>query len=397
MEFTRLVILGSTGSIGQNALSVVAEQAGAIQVVALTAQSSWEKLFEQCYHFRPHYAVISDPTYFSALRDKIQSHSLPTVVLSGSEALSMVAQLPEVDHVLAGIVGAAGLLPTLAAVQAGKRVLLANKEALVMSGECLMAAAKRSKATILPVDSEHNALFQCMPAGYQTGTTPVDVSKLILTASGGPFLHFSAKECERVTPEMACCHPNWTMGKKITVDCATLMNKGLELIEASYLFQCELDRLEAVIHPQSVIHSLVEYTDGSMLAQLGSSDMRIPIAYCLGWPQRIASGAKRLSLTEIGTLTFYPPDPQQFPCWRLAREALIVKNAAPTVLNASNEVAVQAFLAGKIRFTDIAVVVESVMNKLNNIPLSTIEAILSMDAWARKEAMRVAAKREQYV
>lgn len=383
----QITLLGSTGSIGESALRVIDLHPDRFRVFALSANTSWEKLFEQCCRHKPVYVVMLDPICASKLSDKIKQQGLSTVVLTGTEGLFMITAHPDVDAVIAGIVGAAGLLPTLSAVEAGKQVLIANKEALVMSGELLIQAAKKANAVLLPLDSEHNALFQCMPAGYRAGTHPDGISRLILTASGGPFLDFTLAALAKITPEMACQHPNWKMGKKITVDCATLMNKGLEVIEAAYLFQCSLDEIEVVVHPQSIIHSLVEYQDGSLLAQLGVPDMRIPIANALAWPERIISGANRLSLIDVQQLTFYAPDLVRFPCLKLAFEAINLKKGAPTVLNASNEVAVQAFLNGALGFTEIPIVVAKSLAKYFDRAVDTIEAILELDQEVRVDAM----------
>jgi len=380
-----ICILGSTGSIGQNTLAVIALYPEQFKVIALTAATSVDKLFEQCCAFKPRYAVMMDERSAKVLQDKLKAHNIPTQVLQGINGLCEVAALPQVSKVVAAIVGAAGLLPTLEAIKAGKQILLANKEALIMAGDLFMATARHSGASFLPVDSEHNALFQCMPNGYQTGHRPIGVEKLILTASGGPFLNTDLSEFSRVTPEMACQHPNWKMGKKITVDCATLMNKGLEVIEASKLFQFKEDEIEVVVHPQSVIHSLVEYTDGSVLAQLGTPDMRIPIAYCLAWPKRIASGAAKLSLSQIKQLTFFEPDTQKFRCLDLAFQALTLGKAAPTVLNASNEVVVDAFLKEQMCFSKIPTIIERVLEKLYDLSAVSLDDIVMADKFARKE------------
>lgn len=383
-----ITILGSTGSIGMNTLNVIAQHPNLFKVVALSASVSVDKLFEQCCLFKPAFAVMADEEAAKQLTAKLKAQQLKITVLSGNQGLCQIAELPEVKKVVAGIVGAAGLLPTLSAVKAGKEILLANKEALVMAGNLFFLEAKRSGAILLPVDSEHNALFQCMPAGYITGTQPEGVQRLILTASGGAFLHLPFEEFDRITPEMAICHPNWKMGKKITVDCATLMNKGLEMIEACHLFQFNTDRVDVVIHPQSIVHSFVEYSDGSLLAQLGTPDMKIPIAFCLAWPQRIHSGAKRLSLTEMGQLTFMTPDLQKFHCLSLAYEAANLGKAAPTVLNASNEVAVHTFLQGDMRFCDIPSMIEEVLHKLFDLSAETLDEIIYADHVARKETMK---------
>lgn len=387
MTISGICILGSTGSIGQSTLEVIKLHPNIFKVIALSAQNSVDKLFEQCCYFKPVFAVMANKEAAKKLRTKIQASLLDVTVLDGLEGLCTIAQLPSVHKVVAAIVGAAGLLPLMSAVEAGKQILLANKEPLVMAGDLLLAKAKQSQAILLPVDSEHNALFQCMPDGYVTGTRPKGVHKLILTASGGPFLHTATRELKAVTPQMAVKHPNWKMGEKITIDCATLMNKGLEVIEACKLFQFSPDEVEVVIHPQSIIHSLVEYVDGSVLAQLGTPDMRVPITHCLSWPNRLRSGAKRLSLTEIGQLTFLSPDKDKFRCLPLSIEAISLGNAAPTVLNASNEVAVQAFLQSRMRFTEIPVIIEKILNKLYNLSAATMEEILWADKVAREQAL----------
>jgi len=382
-------ILGSTGSIGQSTLSVLAAHPDKFKVVALSASTSVDKMFEQCCAFRPSYAVLMQPQEVKLLQGKLNAAGVKTEVLCGIEGLCHIAGLPEVVKVVAAIVGAAGLLPTLGAIKAGKQILLANKEALIMAGDLFLSTARQSGAMLLPVDSEHNALFQCMPAGYQTGTRPTGVSRLILTASGGPFLKTEQAAFKQITPEMACQHPNWKMGKKITVDCATLMNKGLEVIEASKLFHFNQDEIDVVVHPQSVIHSLVEYADGSLLAQLGTPDMRIPIAYCLSWPERIASGAPRLSLTEVANLTFLTPDVNKFRCLSLAYQALKLGKAAPTVLNASNEVVVDAFLKQQMCFSQIPSIIETVLEKLYDLSAISLEDILLADKLAREKTFEL--------
>ncbi len=389
MKPAGICILGSTGSIGQNTLAVIAAHPERFQVVALTAFTSVDKLFEQCCTFKPRYAVLMHSQDATALQNKLRVAGSKTQVLCGTEDLCQVAALPEVDKVVAAIVGAAGLLPTLSAIKAGKHILLANKEALIMAGDLFLATAKQSGAVLLPVDSEHNALFQCMPPGYQTGQRPVGVTRLTLTASGGPFLQRERTTFKEITPEMACQHPNWKMGKKITVDCSTLMNKGLEVIEASKLFGFNQNEIDVVIHPQSVIHSLVEYADGSQLAQLGTPDMRIPIACCLAWPERIVSGAPRLSLTEIGQLTFLPPDMQKFKCLALAYQALSVGNAASTVLNASNEVVVGAFLQRQMCFSRIPSIIEAVLETFYDLAANSLEEILLADKLAREKTFHL--------
>ncbi|MBS0286328.1 MAG: 1-deoxy-D-xylulose-5-phosphate reductoisomerase [Proteobacteria bacterium] len=379
-----VTILGATGSIGQNALNIISQHPDKFKVIALSAYQNVGTLFEQCKQFKPAVAVMVDEALAIQLADLLKAENLPTQVLSGSEGLETIAKHPQSIKVVCGIVGAAGLLSTLSAVKAGKQVLIANKEPLVMAGDLLIDLAEKSGATLLPVDSEHNALFQCMPANYKTGSKPEGVKQIILTASGGPFLNFSQQALESVTPEMACTHPNWRMGKKITVDCATLMNKGLEVIEASKLYRLNADEIDVVIHPQSIIHSLVEYIDGSLLAQLGVPDMRVPLTHCLAWPWRETSGANRLSLTEIGNLTFLKPDKVKFRCLELAYTALRLGNAAPCVLNASNEVAVEAFLNGHIRFLDIPFLNETVLQQYAHLGALTLDEILQADALARK-------------
>jgi 1-deoxy-D-xylulose-5-phosphate reductoisomerase len=381
-----VTILGATGSIGVSTLDVLARHPQRYRVVALTANTQAERLFEQCQRFHPEIAVLRDHNAAARLEEMIQRAGLRTQVLAGPEALQNVARDAGSDIVMAAIVGAAGLLPVLEAVRAGKRVLLANKEPLVMSGPVLMQEARRSGAEILPIDSEHNAIFQCMPAGYRTGDKPAGVRRILLTCSGGPFRTTPVEALERVTPDEACAHPRWAMGRKISVDSATLMNKGLELIEACRLFDVTPDQVQIVIHPQSVIHSMVEYTDGSVLAQLGNPDMRTPIAHALAWPERIESGVQELNLFDIARLDFAPPDLARFPCLRLAQDAARVGGTAPAILNAANEEAVNAFLERRIRFTQIAKTIEYA---LASVPVSddtSLETILLSDARAREAA-----------
>lgn len=384
MDKSGICVLGSTGSIGQNTLSVLANHADRFEVIALSAFQAVEILFEQCCRFRPQFAVMVDPKAAKHFKDRCEQAQLPVTVLSGSESLNFIAALPQVSQVIAGIVGGAGLASTLSAAKAGKRILLANKEALVMSGSLLLRLVETHGAQLVPVDSEHNALLQCMPPGTITGKRPVGVEKIVLTASGGAFLNTPSDQLHDVTPEMACQHPNWKMGKKITVDCATLMNKGLEVIEASLLFQMPAEEIEVVIHPQSVIHSLVSYEDGSFLAQLGTPDMRIPISYALSWPHRLSTTCHRLNLIEVGQLTFLKPDLVQFPCLGLAYEALRLGQAATTVLNASNEIAVSAFLNQEIPFTRIPAVITEVLHRLYDQSDASLEAILEADLKARE-------------
>ena len=381
-----VTILGATGSIGVSTLDVLARHPQRYRVVALTANSQAERLFEQCQRFRPEKAVLRDPAAAARLEALVRQAGLRTQVLAGPEALELVARDPGSDIVMAAIVGAAGLLPVLEAVRAGKRLLLANKEPLVMSGPVLMQAARDSGAEILPIDSEHNAIFQCMPAGYRTGDKPAGVRRILLTCSGGPFLNTPVEALQRVTPDAACAHPRWAMGRKISVDSATLMNKGLELIEACRLFDVAPEQVQIVIHPQSVIHSMVEYTDGSVLAQLGNPDMRTPIAHALAWPERIESGVRQLDLFDIARLDFAPPDVARFPCLSLAQAAARAGGTAPAILNAANEVAVNAFLENRIRFTDIASVIEHALASVRVSDDAALESILASDALAREAA-----------
>jgi len=379
-----ICLLGSTGSIGLSTLDVLRLNRDKYSVIALTANKNIERLLEQCIEFKPSYAVVVDQDLAEVFNKKIKlSEAADTKVLSGIEALEFVAQLPEVDIVVAAIVGAAGLLSTLTAAKAGKKLLLANKESLVVSGDLLMSAVKEGKATLLPLDSEHNALFQCMPEGYQTGQRAKGVRKLILTASGGPFLNLGLAELENVTVEQACAHPNWSMGRKISVDSATMMNKGLELIEASYLFNMPADLIDVLVHPQSIIHSMIDYVDGSVLAQLGNPDMRTPIAHALAWPQRHASGVSPLDFMLNKQLSFEKASFEKFPCLRLAFEALNMKGTAPAVLNAANEVAVEAFLNKKIRFIDIPNIIEKVINDTTIRPADSIDSVLQADKETR--------------
>lgn len=383
----QISILGSTGSIGVNTLDVVARHPDRFQVYALTAHNNVETLAQQVVTFQPRYAVVKDQRTAELLRARLSNQSKTTELLWGGEALCQVASEAEVDCVMAAIVGAAGLLPTMAAVNASKRVLLANKEALVMSGALFMQAAQQSGAEVLPIDSEHNAIFQCMPPHYSEGLAKVGVRRILLTGSGGPFRDTPIAELASVTPAQACAHPNWSMGRKISVDSATMMNKGLELIEACWLFNADYRQVEIVIHRQSIIHSMVEYSDGSVLAQMGNPDMRTPIAYGLSWPERIESGVASLSLTEVARLDFEPLDLQRFPCVRLAQQAIAAGGSATAVLNAANEVAVAHFLDGHIRFTEIAEVVDAVMQAQTPQAADSIEVILAQDQWARDRAL----------
>jgi 1-deoxy-D-xylulose-5-phosphate reductoisomerase len=379
-----LTILGSTGTIGINTLDVVARQAERFSVFALTAERNVETLFAQCAQWNPRYAVMVESSASEELAARCHVAGLATEILCGADALATVAAHPEVDYVMAGIVGAAGLLPNLAAARAGKRVMLANKESLVMSGQLFMDAVRDHGAELLPIDSEHNAVFQCLPPGFDRGLAAVGVERILLTASGGPFRTMPLAELEHVTPAAACAHPNWVMGRKISVDSATMMNKGLEVIEACWLFGTEPSAIEVVIHPQSVIHSMVQYVDGSVLAQLGNPDMRTPIAYALAWPDRCASGVAPLDLFSVRKLDFEEPDYDRFPCLRLARDAICSGGTAPAILNAANEEAVTAFLAGEVGFTAIPRLVAHALEQLTARPAGDLAAILQDDAASRR-------------
>jgi 1-deoxy-D-xylulose-5-phosphate reductoisomerase len=386
---TGVTILGSTGSIGLSTLDVIQHQHPRFNVVALTANTQVERLFQQCVQFEPEYAVMVDVDAAHKLEDKIKKAGLTTKVMQGVDGLIEVSTLSQVEQVMAAIVGAAGLLPTLAAAEAGKRVLLANKEALVMSGQLFMDAVIKHNAVLLPIDSEHNAIFQCMPENYYQGLDKCGVERILLTASGGPFRDTPIEKLKDVTPAQACAHPNWDMGQKISVDSATMMNKGLELIEACWLFNTSADDVNVVLHPQSVIHSMVSYVDGSVLAQMGMPDMRTPIAHAMSWPERMSSGVSALDVFEVATLDFQRPDYQRFPCLGLAEQAIRQGGTMPTILNAANEVAVQAFLDEKIAFTDIARVVDNVMEKTGSHIADTLDTILADDCSAREQAMSV--------
>ena len=382
-------ILGSTGSIGVNTLNVIAQHRDKYRVVALAANSNVKALAEQCLAWNPACAVMSDVDSAHQLEQFLRNRGLDIEILSGCAGLEKVARLAETDYVMAAIVGAAGLLPTLAAAHAGKRVLLANKEALVMSGRLFIDAIKEHDAKLLPIDSEHNAIFQCMPWNHARGLAQCGVRKIMLTASGGPFRKTPLQELHQVTPVQACAHPNWVMGRKISVDSATMMNKGLEVIEACWLFDTTPDQVQVVLHPQSVIHSLVEYVDGSVLAQLGNPDMRTPIAHALAWPERISSGVTPLDLLAVARLDFEQPDEMRYPCLRLARLAMQAGGTATAILNAANEVAVEKFLSEQIRFTDIARVVEATLENVPGRAAATLEEILADDQAAREFASNV--------
>jgi len=382
----RITILGSTGSIGVSTLDVLARHPDRYQVYALTAHSQMEQLAAQCIRFRPHIAVAGSAHAARVLSQLLDDEGLQIQVEFGEAALCAVASASECDTVMAAIVGAAGLAPTIAAAHAGKKILLANKEALVMSGQLFMDAVAASTAVLLPIDSEHNAIFQCLPQGYRQMDRESGVAKILLTASGGPFLTRDVDTLEVVTPEEAVAHPNWVMGRKISIDSATMMNKGLEVIEAHWLFGAPADRIEVVIHPQSVIHSMVSYVDGSVLAQLGNPDMRTPIAHALAWPERVGSGVKPLDITAIGRLEFHTPDMVRFPCLKLAYDALEAGGTAPAIMNAANEVAVQAFLERRINFRMIDRLIARVMDKLPSMPVTAIDALLEQDRTAREMA-----------
>ncbi|HEV2272356.1 MAG TPA: 1-deoxy-D-xylulose-5-phosphate reductoisomerase [Steroidobacteraceae bacterium] len=381
-----VVVLGSTGSVGESTLDVLARHPDRFRLVALGANRNVGKLAEQIRRFRPAYAALADERAARELAELLGTTAGGTRVLAGVGALTELATLPEADCVMAAIVGAAGLRSTLAAARAGKRLLLANKESLVMSGPLLMDAVRTSGATLLPIDSEHNAIFQCLPAGSRTGETPRGVRRILLTASGGPFRDWQADAIAAATPEAACAHPNWVMGRKISVDSATLMNKGLELIEACFLFALTPDRVEIVVHPQSIIHSLVEYLDGSLLAQLGSPDMRTPIACALSWPERMPSGVEFLDLVKTSRLDFRAPDPQKFRCLALAQSAARAGGLTPVALNAANEVAVHAFLERRLNFPGIAAVIEEVVTRCPTGAIGGLEDVLAADAEARRLA-----------
>jgi 1-deoxy-D-xylulose-5-phosphate reductoisomerase len=384
-----LAVLGATGSIGLNTLDVASRHPGQFKVVALSAHRDIEGMITLCLRHRPRYAVMGDAITAATLSRRLAEKKSTVEVLHGADGLKEIACLDEVSYVMAGIVGAAGLLPTLAAVRAGKRVLLANKEPLVMAGPLFMQALTETNGVLLPVDSEHNAIFQCLPCGYRCGVAPVGVRRIILTASGGPFRETPLAALADVTADQAVRHPNWVMGPKISVDSATMINKGLELIEASWLFGMPSSQIEVMLHPQSVIHSLVEFTDGSQLAQLGQPDMRIPIANALAWPKRMSSGAAPLDLARLGRLDFAELDGARYPCLGLARQALEVGGNAPIILNAANEVAVAAFLDQRIGFAGIPEVIERCLQLAGKSPPgdgSMLEQILAVDAWARQIA-----------
>ncbi|MBU2709753.1 1-deoxy-D-xylulose-5-phosphate reductoisomerase [Zooshikella harenae] len=384
-----ITILGSTGSIGCSTLDVIAQHPDRYQVFALVAQKDVAGMLVQCQQFRPKYAVMANSNAATKLQALLKEIGCSTEVLTGKQAQAEVATASEVDTVMAAIVGAAGLLPTLAAVSAGKKVLLANKEALVMSGALFMQEVARAGATLLPIDSEHNAIFQCLPPTDSDSLFSAGIRKILLTASGGPFRNFSLDELQHVTPEQACNHPNWSMGRKISVDSATLMNKGLEFIEACWLFSASPEQIDVVIHPQSIIHSMVDYVDGSVLAQLGNPDMRTPIAHALAWPGRITSGVSPLDLAKIGQLDFEAPNEGRFPCLKLAKQAVQTGGTAMAILNAANEVAVDAFLDNRLKFMGIAQVNETVLDKIPCKAADSLEHVLEADRIARECAQQI--------
>lgn len=395
MSIQQVTVLGATGSIGVSTLDVLARHPERYAVFALTADRKWQVLATQCLQHNPRYAVLNDEAAALALAEELRRQGCETEVLLGADALAQVASHADVHVVMAAIVGAAGLLPTLAAVKAGKKVLLANKEALVMAGGLFTRAVAEHGATLLPIDSEHNAIFQCLPnhrADYLVdGLQSSGVRKILLTASGGPFRNTPLADLKNVTPEQACAHPNWRMGQKISVDSATMLNKGLELIEACWLFNTRPEQVQVVIHPQSVIHSMVEYVDGSVLAQLGNPDMRTPIAHALAWPERIASGVAGLDIIATARLDFSAPDYERFPCLGLAQQVAARAATAPTILNAANEVAVAAFLQRKIRFDQIAQIIAQVLDKQDVTEPDSLELVIASDQAARRLAQSVIA------
>ncbi|TQV75403.1 1-deoxy-D-xylulose-5-phosphate reductoisomerase [Aliikangiella marina] len=389
-------ILGSTGSIGCNTLDVISRNLDQYSVRVLTAHSNWQKLLEQCKNYQPEKVIIADQQSAELLTAELRKLNLSIQVESGRDAIINAARTPGVEIVVAAIVGAAGLLPTLTAVECGLKVLLANKEALVMSGELFMNAVKAHRAILLPVDSEHNAIFQSLPGADDNGLASLEgVHKILLTGSGGPFRQLPLNELSQVTPDQACAHPNWDMGRKISVDSATMMNKGLELIEACFLFGVPLEQIEIVVHPQSIVHSMVSYADGSVIAQMGNPDMRTPIAHTLAWPSRIEAGVEPLNFFEMSNLTFESPDFERFPGLKLAAQAMQVGGTAPCTLNAANEVAVEAFLAGKIRFTDIAPVIRKTMEHVEVREAQNLQTIIEVDQLSREFALSVVEQRGQ--
>ena len=389
MSSQGITILGSTGSIGVSTLDVLARHPDTYHVVALSGHSNVMRLAEQCRQHGAKYAVISDAAKAGELKKAMDQIKCTSEILAGKDALRTVAGMDETEVVMAAIVGAAGLEPTLHAVQAGKRLLLANKESMVIAGELFRKAAAEHSSVIIPVDSEHNALFQVLPGHFNDGLESAGVEQLILTASGGPFLHRTREELKNITPTQACNHPNWDMGRKISVDSATLMNKGLEVIEARWLFNARPDQIDVLVHPQSIVHSMVAYRDGSVLAQLGMPDMRTPIAHALAWPERIEAGVKRLNLAEVHKLEFYPPDLDSFPGLGLAFQVLEAGGNAPVIFNAANEVAVDAFLQERIEFLQIPTVVSAALEACETGKLNGLDDVLEFDRLARAETSRI--------
>ncbi len=393
MRPSLVTILGSTGSIGASTLDVIARNSERYQVLALTANRNVHGLAEQCARFDASYAVIADASLTDELKQALAERNCSAEILAGTVGLNEAASLPEADIVMAAIVGAAGLEPTLKAARSGKKVLLANKESLVIAGNIFIQAAREGGATVLPVDSEHNAIFQALPADFSRGLDSVGVERIILTASGGPFLDLPLEQMGQVTPAQACKHPNWDMGRKISVDSATLMNKGLELIEAHWMFRAGPEQLDVVVHPQSIVHSMVEYRDGSVLAQMGTPDMRTPIGYALAWPERIEAGVQRLNLSEVQDLSFREPDLKRFPCLGLAFDAMREGQSAPVVLNAANEIAVEAFLEERIRFDQIPYLVGLVLDHSERIPIECLDDVLEIDRQTRVQTTQMIKKR----
>jgi 1-deoxy-D-xylulose-5-phosphate reductoisomerase len=389
MKTQNVAILGATGSIGASTLDVIARHPERFRAFALSANRRVEELAELCARFRPAYAAVAQPSLVPRLRECMKTAGAEAKIVAGEEGLAELACLPEVDCVMAAIVGAAGLRATLAAARAGKKLLLANKEALVSAGPVFMSTVRRHGATLLPIDSEHNAVFQCLPPFSSGDLATKGIRRIVLTASGGPFRHRARAELHRVTPDEACAHPNWRMGRKISVDSATMMNKGLEVIEAHWLFGASSDQIEVLIHPQSVVHSMVEYADGSVIAQLGNPDMRTPIAQALAFPDRIDSGVSSLDLARVATLGFERPDFERFPALQLAYEALARGGSAPAVLNAANEIAVAAFLERRLSFLSVTAVIEETLASTASAPLGTLEDVFAVDAAARRRADQI--------
>lgn len=387
-----ITILGSTGSIGTSTLDVIARHPEKFKVFALTAHTSVKRLFEQCVAFKPAFAVLANESLAKELTQLLSAAGIKTEVLFGEQALCDVSSADEVDTIMAAIVGSVGLLPTLSAVYKGKKILLANKESLVMAGDIFMQAVKDNNVTLLPIDSEHNAIFQCLPAGYHCGSPAKGITQLLLTGSGGPFRERDIASFDTITPDEAIAHPNWSMGPKISVDSATMMNKGLELIEACWLFDINEKDIQIVLHKQSIIHSMVAYEDGSVLAQMGNPDMRTPIAHAMAWPERIESGVEPLDLFAVKNLDFSQADEQRFPCLRLAREAMSAGGSRMIQLNAANEIAVDYFLQNKLKFTHIAHVIQYTLDSLENQPVPTLDDIIAQDKQTRQFVETVISK-----